>query len=75
MICPKCHNDNKFDNLTCDFCMHELPMSEERKKEIIDIKKKQKKEHWKNTLTKLLGLLFGVFAFIAVIVIVYLMRK
>ena len=34
MSCPRCHNENKYDNLTCDFCMAELPMSEKRKQEI-----------------------------------------
>ena len=34
MRCPKCHNENKYDALTCDFCMAPLPMSEERMKEI-----------------------------------------
>ena len=29
MICPKCHNDNRYDALTCDFCMAKLPMTKE----------------------------------------------
>ena len=39
MICPKCHNDNRYDALTCDFCMAKLPMTKERQLEI----NKQKK--------------------------------
>lgn len=41
MICPKCHNENKYDALTCDFCMARLPMTKEREEEI---KRKQKIE-------------------------------
>ena len=39
MICPKCHNENKYDALTCDFCMAKLPMTKAREEEI---KRKQK---------------------------------
>ena len=31
MLCPHCHAENNYDALTCDFCMHELPMTEEEK--------------------------------------------
>ena len=41
MICPKCHNENKYDALTCDFCMARLPMTKAREEEI---KRKQKIE-------------------------------
>ena len=34
MKCPHCHNENKYDNLTCDFCMAPLPMTKEREEEI-----------------------------------------
>ena len=42
MRCPKCHNENKIDALTCDFCMTELPMTEERKKQISELRKKER---------------------------------
>ena len=34
MICPRCHNENRYDALTCDFCMGKLPMTKERQAEI-----------------------------------------
>ena len=37
MLCPRCHNVNPDTNLTCDFCMEELPMTEERKELIMII--------------------------------------
>jgi hypothetical protein len=45
MICPRCHNENKYDNLTCDFCMATLPMSEKRKAEIDKKIRKAKREY------------------------------
>ena len=48
MICPRCHNENKYDNLTCDFCMAELPMSEKRKQEIEKKHKLEAKARRKN---------------------------
>ena len=39
MLCPHCHSENNYDALTCDFCMHELPMTEARKQEIAFSKK------------------------------------
>ena len=47
MICPRCHNENKYDNLTCDFCMAPLPMSEKRKAEIEKRKAEEKKAEMK----------------------------
>ena len=44
MICPKCHNDNRYDALTCDFCMAKLPMTKERQLEINKQKKLEKKQ-------------------------------
>lgn len=75
MRCPKCHNENKYDALTCDFCMAPLPMSEERMKEIKEKKKIEKKVKMHNTIVKLTGLLIGLGVIIGVIVVVYLMRK
>lgn len=75
MRCPKCHNENKYDALTCDFCMATLPMTEERMKEIKEKKKIEKKTRMHNTMVKLAGLLIGVGAIVGIIVIVYLMRS
>lgn len=75
MRCPKCHNENKYDALTCDFCMATLPMTEERMKEIREKKKIEKKTRMHNTMVKLAGLLIGVGAIVGIIVIVYLMRS
>ena len=75
MRCPKCHNENKYDALTCDFCMATLPMSEERMKEIKEKKKIEKKAKMHNTMVKLTGLLIGIGIVVGVIVVVYLMRS
>ena len=75
MICPRCHNENKYDALTCDFCMATLPMTEERMKEIKEKKKIEKKTKMHNTMIKLAGLLIGVGVIVGIIVIVYLMRS
>ncbi len=75
MICPKCHNENKYDALTCDFCMSKLPMSEARKKEIEQKKKVEKKAKFNNSMTKLIGLLMGLFLLIGIVVVMYLIRK
>lgn len=75
MRCPKCHNENKYDALTCDFCMATLPMTEERAKEIKRIKKLEKKNKMQNSLTKLIGLVIGFLIIIGIVVVAYLMRK
>ena len=43
MICPNCHNENRYDALTCDFCMAKLPMTTKRQKEI---KQRQKLQNY-----------------------------
>ncbi len=75
MICPKCHNENRYDALTCDFCMAPLPMTKERKLEIAKKKKIEKKAKLNKSLTKLLGLLIGLFIIVGIVVVVYLIRK
>lgn len=75
MICPKCHNENKYDSLTCDFCMAQLPMSEARKQEIAKKQKLEKKNKMSKSMTKLLGLLMGLFLLIGIVVVMYLIRK
>lgn len=75
MICPKCHNDNKYDALTCDFCMAKLPMSKQRQEEIAQKKKIEKKAKMQKSITKLIGLLLGLFVLIGVVVVMYFLRK
>jgi hypothetical protein len=75
MICPKCHNENKYDALTCDFCMARLPMTKEREEEIKRKQKIEKKAKLNKSITKLVGLLMGLFLLIGIVVIVYLIRK
>ncbi len=68
MICPRCHNDNKYDNLTCDFCMAPLPMTEARKKEIEEKKKIEQKAKMSKSMDKLVGLLLGVLVIIIIVI-------
>lgn len=75
MICPKCHNENKYDALTCDFCMSKLPMSEARRAEIERKKKIEKQAKLNNSITKLAGLLMGLFLLVGIVVVMYLLRK
>lgn len=75
MRCPKCHNENKYDALTCDFCMAELPMTEERAKEIKIMKKKERKAKMNASVTKLVGLVIGLVIIIGVVIIAYLIKK
>ncbi len=75
MKCPYCHNENKLDALTCDFCMKELPMTEERKLAIKKDKSIQKKSKYHSSMIKLIGALLGVIAIIAVIVIAWLRTR
>ena len=71
MMCPHCHNENPIDALTCEFCMHELPMTEERKKQIKSYNKLNKKSKLKGSIAKLIGLIAGLFAIILVIVLAW----
>ena len=68
MICPRCHNENKYDNLTCDFCMATLPMSEKRKAEIAKRKEQEKKAAMKKSMDKLIGLLAGVLVILGIVI-------
>jgi len=74
-ICPKCHNDNRYDALTCDFCMAKLPMTKERQLEINKQKKLEKKQKMNKSMTKLIGLLTGLIVLVLVVVIAYIVRK
>lgn len=75
MICPKCHNENKYDALTCDFCMMPLPMSKEREAKITKKKKIEKKNKMRKSITKLVGLSMGILVLIIIVVIAFLTRK
>ena len=75
MLYPRCHNENKNDALTCDFCMAKLPMSEARKKEIEEKNKIAKKAKLSNSITKLIGLLMGLIVLVGVVVVMELIRK
>jgi uncharacterized membrane protein YvbJ len=68
MICPRCHNENKYDNLTCDFCMATLPMSEKRKAEIERRHEEERKANMKKSMDKLVGLLAGVLVILAIVI-------
>lgn len=75
MRCPKCHNENKYDALTCDFCMAELPMTEERRKEIKVRKKKERKAKMHNSIVKLTGLIIGFLVIVGIVIVAYMIRK
>lgn len=68
MICPRCHNENKYDNLTCDFCMAPLPMTEKRRQEIEKRKAEEKKANMRKSMDKLIGLLAGVLVILAIVI-------
>lgn len=75
MLCPYCHNENKFDALTCDFCMHELALTDKRIKEIDAKNKLAKKEKFRLSIIKLIGTLLGVLLIAGIIIFVYFRRK
>ena len=69
MLCPRCHNVNPDTNLTCDFCMAELPMTPEREKLIQKKHKKEQQEKLKNSKDKIIGMVLAL-AIIAIVIIV-----
>ena len=75
MLCPYCHNENKDDALTCDYCLKELPLDEDRKKRIKKNQKLEKKNRYHNSMIKLIGTILGILAFVIVILIVFLKRR
>ncbi len=75
MRCPKCHNENKIDALTCDFCMTELPMTEERKKQISELRKKERQNKMHNSMVKLFGLLLGLVVIVGIVVAAFILKK
>ena len=70
MLCPRCHNVNPDTNLTCDFCMADLPMTPEREKLIKDKAKFERKNKLRNSKDKIFGMVTALLVIIAVIVIV-----
>ena len=70
MLCPHCHAENKYDALTCDFCMEELPMTEERKELIKKKEKFERSQKLKNSKDKIFGMLAALLIIVAVIVVV-----
>lgn len=75
MRCPRCHNENKYDALTCDFCMSALPMTEARQKEIKEKKKLEKAARFEKSMTKLFGLLIGLAIIIGIVVVAFILKK
>ena len=73
MLCPRCHNVNPDTNLTCDFCMAELPMSDERQKLIKDKEKFELKQKLRNSKDKIIGMVCAITAIIVVIALVWLL--
>ncbi len=75
MLCPYCHAENKFDALTCDFCMHELPMTKAREEEIKEKRRILKQNKFRASIIKLVGTVLGILAIIAVVVIAWVVKK
>lgn len=75
MLCPHCHAENKYDALTCDFCMKEIPMTKQREEEIKIKKKIEKQNKLRNSIIKLVGTSLGVLAFIIIIVIAWISKS
>lgn len=75
MLCPYCHAENKYDALTCEYCMKEIPMSEERKAEIKKQKKIERKNKYHNSMVKLIGTVLGVIVIILIIIIAWLRTR
>ena len=70
MLCPRCHNVNPDTNLTCDFCMADLPMTKEREQLIKDKANLERKAKLRKSKDKIFGRVAALFVIIAVIVIV-----
>ena len=70
MLCPRCHNVNPDTNLTCDFCMEELPMTEEREKLIKKKEKFERAQKLKNSKDKIIGMVMALAVIIIVVVVV-----
>ena len=70
MLCPKCHNVNPDTNLTCDFCMAELPMTKEREKLIQKKNKRERDEKLRKSKDKIIGMVAAILVIIIIIILV-----
>lgn len=70
MLCPRCHNVNPDTNLTCDFCMADLPMTKEREQLIKQKAKLEKQAKLRNSKDKIFGMVGALLVIIIVIVVV-----
>lgn len=70
MLCPHCHNVNPDTNITCDFCMAELPMTKEREQLIKNKKKLESKEKFQKSKDKIIGMVAALFVIIVIIILV-----
>lgn len=75
MLCPYCQAENAYDSLVCDSCYRELPMTEKRMQEIKEKKKIEKKNKFRNSMIKIVGLVLGLLAIILVIVIAWIKKQ
>lgn len=75
MKCPYCHNENKYDNLSCDFCLQVLPMTETRKQEIKIKKAAEKKAKYQKSVTKIIGMVAAVLFIIGTIILIQALKK
>lgn len=74
MLCPKCHNVNPDTNLTCDFCMAELPMTKEREKLIKNKQKKEQKDKLQKSKDKIIGMVAALAVIIIIIILVMVIK-
>ena len=70
MRCPRCHNENKYDALTCDFCMADLPMTKEREQLIKQKAKLERQAKLRNSKDKIFGMVGALLVIIIVVVVV-----
>ena len=70
MLCPRCHNVNPATNLTCDFCMADLPMTKEREQLIKQKAKLERQAKLRNSKDKIFGMVGALLVIIIVIVVV-----
>jgi hypothetical protein len=61
MRCPVCHNENHYNNLTCDFCLSELPITQKEIDHAKTMRKIERRNQWENKRSKLVGLLLALF--------------
>ena len=67
MLCPRCHNVNPDTNLTCDFCMADLPMTKEREQLIKQKAKLERQAKLRNSKDKIFGMVGALLVIIMVL--------